>query len=514
MNMAMQAAPPSRRTPVVSKKKPKIKQRPSVTLTPTTPRYSKLAICNFNNNDFIWEKNALFRSFSKLCLMPSLVEFLDSDELLDDSKLNIMCTEWEASTNAMAGSTEEEVEFNTSLASLFGSLTDLLTNKRAFDKKDCLTLQQELERLKTMRRQIAMSADEYKIDAAGFPQTPPHTSSIAPSRKQPSLGRQHEGDMVQLQQERRMREEEVLEEQKSGTESICDLVTRPSRSSEFEFASSPVTPRSRSPTSRSDGNRRSPKSPSRRSHRSMDDDSGKPGGKPSGTSLRRTSSSHSLSPRKRSVLAATLRTSCRSGPSRSPITPRRSQNRASPIIKSPRKFLQMDPLGVSKSMRSPITPTMTPRRSRSRALSSVKTVKLASEFLPKDPLGVLSESAPAPFAPTRFRSGACSPVKSPRLPRIYLKELEDVMASIRAAQLDDPPRSSREKGSTGRVTTNHKQSPSSVYHFAKDRVGALDSHITGSPRSSPGARSQAQSQTLSNQKMLSNREMLICKLKL
>jgi hypothetical protein len=168
---------------------PHKKQRPSLSLMPTTPRSSSLlTISNSNNtcidgpdDDFGFsDKNALFQSFSDLCLddfldeeeekepekqafISSLVDFLDDDEFLDDSEFKKMCTEWQASIDAVVGGTKEEVEFKTSLASLFSSFTDLLTRKCIFDKKKCATLQQEMEQLKKMRRRVAMSA-EYKLD--------------------------------------------------------------------------------------------------------------------------------------------------------------------------------------------------------------------------------------------------------------------------------------------------------------------------------------------------------------
>jgi hypothetical protein len=518
-----------------------------------------------------------------------------------------------------------------------------------------------MERLKKMRRRMTMAA-KYKPDASGFPQTPPH-SPTARSRKQLTLGRQHEGDAAQSQ----------LEEQKRGTESRRDPVTPPSRSSEFEYRGEPVTSRSRSPTRRSEGTHRSPKSPSRRLHKNNGNDD-KNSGKPRGTSLmispRRpskqrdplgASSYHSRSPRKRSGLGATLqtpssrkgdsmslgissntsrsmsalisprkstrtsgqdyglaatlhttssrrgdstsqldvsshtsrsmpasmsprkstrtsgqdypfrspitlkkgdsmslpcvsshtrrsmaaslsprkssRTSGQSDPARSPSTPRRLRSRASSPVKSPRKFLQMDPLGVSESSRLPITPRrlrsralspvksprkflqmdplgvsgsirlpITPKRLRSRASSPVKTLKSPWEFLQKDPLGVL-ESAPAPITPpTRLRSGAYSPVKSPRLPR---KDPRGVSESIRAVQLHGTPRRSTEKGSAGHTSAKPEQIPSSIHRIARLNVR---SGVPDSRGGRPRAQSQAPTMTLSNHEMFSNRETLISKL--
>jgi hypothetical protein len=644
MNMAVQAAHPAHPPASLQKKpvSPRKKQRPSMSLMPTTPRSSRLAISNLNNTNFGFSaKHALFQSFSELSyddlfdkedeeeeeqepqkqdFMASLVDFLDDDDFFGDSELKKMCTERQASADDVTGDTEKEVDFNTNLASLFSYFNDLLTSKRAFDKKECSTLQQEMERLKKMRRLMTM-ATECKPDASGFLQSPPH-SPTARSRKQLTLGRQHEGDAVQLQ----------LEEQKRETESRGNPVTSPSRSSAFEYRGEPVTMRSRSPTPRSEGTHRSPKSPSRRGTSLMLS--------PRRASKQRdplgASSYHTRSPRKKSGLAETsktpssrkgdsmslgvssntsrsmsasisprkstrtsgqdyglaavlrttssikadsmskfgvsnhtsrsvpasmsprkstrtssqdyparsprtprkgdsmslpcvsshtnrlvpvslsprksTRTSGQSDPVRSPSTPRRLRSRASSPVKSPRKFLQMDPLGASESIRLPITP----RRLRSRASSPVKTIRLPWEFLQKDPLGV-SESTPAPITPTKLRSGAYSPVKSPRLPRKYPRGVSE---SIRAVQLQGTPRRSAEKGSASLARAKSVQIPSSIHHKAKlnDRAGVPDSPKTYLSKSSQGGRPRAQRQatttTLSNHDMFSNRETFICRLSL
>ena len=211
-----------------------------------------------------------------------------------------------------------------------------------------------------------------------------------------------------------------------------------------------------------------------------------------------------LSPRKSS------RTSGQSDPGRSPSTPRRSQSRTLSPVKSPRKFLQMDPLGVSESIRLPLTP----RRLRSRASSPVRNLQSPWEFLQKDPLGVL-ESTPALITPTRLRSGAYSPVKSPRLSR---KDPWGVSESIRAVQQQGTPRRSTAKGSTGH--TSAKPVPSFIHHIARlnDRSSVPDSPKTDSSKSSRRGRPRAQSQppttTLSNHEMFSNRETFIFKLSL
>jgi hypothetical protein len=171
----------------------------------------------------------------------------------------------------------------------------------------------------------------------------------------------------------------------------------------------------------------------------------------------------------------------------------------------------MDPLGVSGSIRLPITP----RRLRSRALSPVK-MKSPWEFLQKDPLDV-SESTPAPITPTKLRSGAYSPVKSPRLSR---KDPRGVSESIRAVQLHGTPRRYTKKSSTGHTSAKPEHIPFSIHHIARlnDRSGSLDSPKTDSLKSSRGARPRAQSQatttTLSNHEMFSNRETLMFKLSL
>jgi hypothetical protein len=597
MNMAMQASPP-RRPPVSPQRKsvsPFKKQRPSLALIPTTRRPSIAVTSSFSikdidgaDNDFEFsEKNALFQSFSDLChdigfsdknalsrsfpdlcpdefldiqeeeeeekdphqqdFMASLVDFLDSDELLDNSKLDNMCTQWQSSTDAVAGGTNEQIEFNTSLASLFGSFTDILTNKRGFDKEECLTLQKEMERLKKMRRRMAMSA-EYKPDFSAIPEAP--HSPTARSRKQPTIGREHDsvanvleyalegwqGDVVPLQQERGRREEEVFEEQKRSTENRGDPDLSPSRSSGIESRVEPVTPRSRSPTRRSDEKRRSPKSPSRRLHKNNygDDKSGKP--HQSGSSVRRetsedrrhrrskasgskatehsspvrsshrlisprpvtpvpgeksslmisprhpskqrdplgVSSYHSKSPRKRSGLAATLHTSSsRKDDDMSLSGTTTDTSRSMLASRSPRKSSRAS--GKSDPMRSPNTP----RKLRSRASSPVNSPRSPRKALQIDLLGV-------------------SPLKSPKSPRkSFQKDSLRAAESIRAVQLYGTPRRSTEKGSAGRTSAKPDQSPSSVHQLARlnGRSSVPDSPKTVSRRSSQEGRPRAPSQT-------------------
>jgi hypothetical protein len=598
MNMAMQAAPP-RRPPASPQRKsvsPNKKQRPSLSLVPTTRRPSIALTTSFNkkdidvdgvDNDFGFaEKNALFQSFSDLChdvgfsdknalspsfpdlclddddfldrqedeekepqkqdFMASLVDFLDSDEILDDSKLNKMVTEWQASTDAVAGGTKEEVEFNTSLASLFGSFTDLLTNKRGFDKKECLTLQQEMERLKKMRRRMAM-ATEFKPDFSGFPEAP--HSPTTRSRKPVTLGRQHEsvanvleyalegwqGDVVPLQEEQGKREEEVLEEQKRGTENRGDPVISPSRSSGIEKRGEPVTPRSRSPTRRLP-TRRSPKSPSRRLHKSNDDDgnSGKP--HQSGSSVRRETSADRHHRRSKPSGAKATEHS-------SPV--RSSQRRASPrpvtplpgdkssLMLSPRHpSKQRDPLGVSshhsKSPRKRIGLAATLHTSSSRkedgmSLSGTTTHtsrSMPASRSPRKSSRTSGQSDPirSHNTPRQLRSKASSLEKSPKSPRkaleIYLlgvsslkspnsprksfqKDSMGAAESIRSVQLYGTPRRPTEKGSTGRTSAKPDKSPSSLHHLERmnGRSSVPDSPKTVTRRSSQEGKPRTQSQT-------------------
>jgi hypothetical protein len=575
MNMAIQSAP-LRRPPVSPKKRPDSphkKQRPSLSLMPTTRRPSIAVTSSFKtcvdgpDNDFGFseknalfqsfsdlcvdvgfpDKNALFQSFSDLCLddfldeeekepqggqkqdfMASLVDFLDGNEFLDDGEFKKMYTEWQASTDAVAGGTKEEVEFNTSLASLFGSFTDLLTNKRGFDKKECSNLQQEMERLKKMRRRMAMSA-EFKPDFSGFPEAP--HSPTARSRKQP----QHEsvanvleyalegwqGDVVPSQKERGRKEEEVFQKQKRGTENRGDPVIPPSRASGIENRGEPVTPRSRSPTRRSEGTRRSPKTPSRRLHKSNDDDdsSGEPS--KSGSTVRRETSADRRRPRsKPSGSKATEDSSpVRNGPTR--VSPRRSATplpgQISSLMLSPRHpSKQRDSLGVSSyhskspKKRSGLAATLHQSSSRkgggSKSLSG--TTSHTSRSMPalRSPRKSMrtsgqSDSARSPITPRKLRSRASSPVKSPKSPRKSLqKDLLGASESIRASSPLKSPKSffqkdplgvsesitpRRSTGSTGRINAKAEQSPSSVRHLAtlKDPLGVSES-IT--PRRSTG----------------------------
>jgi hypothetical protein len=521
MNMAMQAAPP--RPPVSPQKRPvspRKKQRSSLY---TTPRSSRLAISTKENtyidgpDDDIGfsEKNALFQCFSELCLddlfdkeeeeekesqkedfMPSLVDIHDSNEFLDDSKFKKMCTEWQVSADTVSGGTKEEVEFNTHLASLFGCFTDLLTNKRAFNKKECSTLQKEMERLKKVRCRLVMSAE-------------------------------------------------------------------PSRSSEIESGGEPLTPRSRSPTRRSEGKRRSPKSSSHRLHNSNDDDDGaseklrqsgstgrretsaerrhrrsKASGSkatehsspvrssPKSVSPRRTvtplpgelsslmlsprhpskqrdtmgaSSYHSQSqsPRKRSGLAAVLHTpSSRKGDSVSSLGVSSHTNRSMPVSLSPRKSTRTS--GQSDHLRS----LRTPRKGDSMSLSGVSSHTSRSmpvSLSPRKSRRTSGQDDPArsPTTPRRLRTGASSPVKSIKSPRRSLhKDPRGVSESIRAVQPHGTPRRSTGKDSTGRITAQPEQSPFSSQHLARlhGRSGVPDSPKTVSSRSSQGVRPRAQSQ--------------------
>jgi hypothetical protein len=607
MNMAMEAAPP-RRSPQRKSVSPHKKQRPSLCLIPTTRRPSIKVTSSFSNNkdidgvddDFGFsEKNALFQSFSDLChdvgfsdknalsrsfpdlclgdfldlqeedekepqkldFMASLVDFLDSDEILDDSKLNKMVTEWQASTDAVAGGTKEEVEFNTSLANLFGSFTDLLTNKRGFDKEECLTLQQEMDRLKKMRRRMAMAA-ELKPDFSGFPEA--SHSPTARSRKPVTLGREHDsvanvleyalegwqGDVVPLQEERGRRDEEVFEEQKRGTESRGDPIILPSRSSGIENRGEPVTPQSRSPTRRSEEKRRSPKTPSRRLHKSNDDDenseklrqSGSTGRRetsverrhrrskasgskatehsspvrssPKSVSPRRTitplpgelsslmlsprhpskqrdllgvSSCHSKSPRKRIGLAATLhKSSSRKEGAMSLSGTTTHTSRSMPASRSPRKSSR------TSGQSDPIRSHNTPRKLRSKASSPVRSPKSPRKALQIDLLGV-------------------SPLKSPRSPRkSFQKDSLGLSESIRAVQLYGTPRRTTEKGSTSRTSAKPDQSPSSVHHLAmlNGRSSVPDFPKTVSRRSSQEGRPRPQSQT-GGKTTLSLKELIV-----
>jgi hypothetical protein len=187
----------------------------------------------------------------------------------------------------------------------------------------------------------------------------------------------------------------------------------------------------------------------------------------------------------------------------------------------PRKSLQMDPLGVSESTPARIAPTRLRRPSGGH--SPVKSPTMPRKFLHEDPLGV-SESTPAPIAPTRLRrpSGAYSPVKSPTLPLKFLHEDPlGVSESIRALQLHGTTRRSTGKGYTGRISAIPEQILFSNHHLEAlhDRSGFSDpSSKTFSPTSFQGARPRAQRQTfrrtLSNHEMFSNRDMLVFKLNL
>jgi hypothetical protein len=460
MDTAMQAAPP-RRPPVSPQKKtasPNKKQRPSLSLMPTTPRSSSvLTISNSNNTcidgpdgDFGFsDKNALFRSFSNLCLdvgfsdknalfqsfsdlclddfldeeeekepekqafMPSLVDFLDDDEFLDDSEFKKMCTEWQASTDAVVGGTKEEVEFKTSLASLFSSFTDLLTSECTFDKKKCSTLQQEMERLKKMRRRVAMSA-EYKL---GLHKSNDDDDNSGKPRQSGSTG--HRETSVERRHRRFKPSESKVNEHSSPVRSSPKWVS-PRRS---------VTPLPGEMSSLM----LSPRHPSKQHD-------------PLGAS-----SYHSESPRKRSGLSATLHTtSSRKGDSMSLLD---VSSHSMPASFSPRKSSR------TPGQSDPIRSLISPRKLRSGASSPVKTLQSPRKSLQKDPLGV-SES-------------------------------------IRAAQLHGTPRRSTRKGSTGRISAKPEQSPSSVHHFARfhDRSGVPDTPKTALSRSSRGGRSRAQSQT-------------------
>lgn len=416
-----------------------------------------------------------------------------------------------------------------------------------------------MERLKKMRRRMAMSA-EYKPDFSDFPDAP-HSPSPSPrSREHDSVANVLEyalegwqGDVVPLQQERGRREEEKFEEQKRGTQNRGDPVTPPSRSSRIESRGETVTPRSRSPSRRSEGKRRLPKSPSRRSHKSNDDDekphqsgssvrhetsadrrhsrsklseskatehSSPVRGSPKRVSPRRTvtpfpgemssvmlsprhpskqrdslsvSSYHSKSPRKRSGLPASLHTSSsRKEGSMSLSGTTSHTSRSMPASRSPRKPSRTS--GQSDPIRSPTTP----RNLRSRASSPMKSPKSSRKSLSKDLLGL-------------------SPPKSPKLPRkSFQKDPLGVSESIRAVQLYGTPRRSTGKASLGRISAKPDESLSSVHHLERlhDGSGVPNSPKTLSTRSSRGTRPRDQSQTprttLSrHHKMFSNAEELI-----
>jgi hypothetical protein len=587
MNKTMQAASP-RRPPVSPQKKSlslQKKLRPSLYLIPTTRQSSPTVTNKFDktcvdapDNDVGFsEKNALFQSFSDLChdalsesfpdlclddfsdseeeekkphkqdFMASLVDFLDSDEILDDSKLNQMCTEWQASTDAVAGGTKEEVEFNTSLASLFGSFTDLLTNKRGFDKEECFTLQKEMERLKKMRRRMAMAA-EFKTDFSAIPEAP--YSPTARSRKMSTLGQEHDsvtnvleyalegwqGDVVPLQQERGRREEKVSEKQKFKTDNRGDPVTPPSRSSGIENRDEPVTPRSRSPTRRSQGKRHSPKTPSRRLHKINDgnDKSGNP--QQSTLSVRRETSADRRRRRSKQSSNATEHSSpVRSSPRRlspRPVTPLPGEK--SSLMLSPRHpSQQRDPLRVSsqhsKSPRkkSGLAATLhasSSRREDSKSLSGTTSHTSRSMPLSRSPRKSSRSSGQSDplrsptLTPGKLRNRAASPLKSPKSPRKSLqidqlgmsplkspksprkaipKDILHGAESIRTVQLYGTPRRSTGKVSVGRINSKPIDSPYSDHRVPRfhDRSGVLDAPETLPTRSSREGRSRAKSQT-------------------
>jgi hypothetical protein len=469
MNMALEVAPPRRR-PVSPQKKPLSphkKRRPSSSCIAITPTSSRVA--NFNSSTFcISDKNVLVQSFSELNLddfldeeereqhdqkqafIASVVEFLEDDKFVGDSKFKKMCTEWEASTDAVPGGTEEEVEFNTDLASLFVSFSDLFTSKRSFGKKECSTIQQEMERLKKIRRQMAMSAD-CKPDASGFLQDFPHSPTALSRKKERMLGRQYEQDAAQLQ----------LQEQKRGTEGRGDSITPERLSSQIEYGGEPVASRSRSPIRRSEGNRPSLQSRTRPLHKSSDDNDDA-GVNPHGTSLKISQgrsckqrgplgnpSCHLESPRTRSGPAAALHTPpSRKGDNMIPSGVSGHASRSMPALMSPRKAsstswkgdnmsLIRDASDTGRSMLASSSPgkssrksagsdtirsSITTTRSRSGASPSVQPQQKFFQmdpqgvsFLQMDPLGV-SDSIGVPITPRRLRSTASSTVKTLKSP--------------------------------------------------------------------------------------------------
>jgi hypothetical protein len=520
MNMAMQAAPP-RRPPVSPQKRsvvsPRKKQRSFLS---TTPRSSRLAISTIKNtyidgpDDEIGfsEKNAPFRSFSELCLddlfdkgeeeekesqkedfMPSMVDFHDSDNFLDDSKFKKMCTEWQLSADAVAGGTKEKVEFNTHLASLFGCLTDILANKRAFDKKECSTLQQEMERLKKVLCRMVMSAEPSRsseIESGGEPVTP---RSRSPTRPSQGSSRSPESSSHCLHKSDDDDASEQLHQSGSTDRRETSAERRHRRSkasgSKATEHSSPVrnSPKGVSPrrtVTPSPGELSSLILSSRHPSKQRD---------PMGHS-----SCHSQSPRKRSELAAVLHTpSSMKGDSMSSLDVSSRTSRSMPVPLSPRKSTRTS--GQSDKLHSLITP----RKGDSMSLlnvSSHTSRSMPASLSPRKSSRTSGQDDPmrSSTTPRRLRSGASSSVKSIKSPRKSLhKDPRGVSESSRAVQLHGTPRRSTEKVSTGRISAGPKQSPTPLHHLARLHgcSGLPDSATTVSSRSSPGVRPRAQSQT-------------------
>jgi hypothetical protein len=451
----LQVAAP-RRPPV----SPSKKRQPSLTLMPTTRKPSQ-STSNFNNtsirnNDFNFsDKNALFQSFSDLCLddfsdddeeeevkqpqkndfipqkkdfMSSLADLLDGDEFLDDGAFQEMCTELQSNTVAVStGSSKEDTDFSNSIASLFASFTDLLTKKRTFDKKECLNLQQEMERLKEMRRRMAMS-EECTPDFSGFPEAP--QADVAPvqdeqkreieavqkriekedepvtprSRAKPSCRRFPNNKTPSPQAD----EAPVQDEQKREIEAVQKRIEREDE---------PVTPRSRAkPSCRRFPNNKLPSS--RRLRESIDDDENIDKSRRSSSRTHREKSDRRL--KSSGSKAAECNSPVRSSPS--------SSTQASPSRVSPRRTVTPMPGEMSSLLLAQRNPSKhgDPLSASSHVKSSRKKgheVAHCELPMPSSPRrtvnpmpGDMSSLSVSPRKPSKHRDplSASSHSKSPR----------------------------------------------------------------------------------------------------